>query len=95
LLARNRFRTDIDDRNESVAKRIRDAESEWIHYILVIGDNEIRNQNLTVRDRQRKGEQAQMTLEEFIEEVSAQLQGRPYIPLNLPKNLSDRPQIMV
>ena len=55
LLARNRIRTDIDDRNESVAKRIRDAESEWIHYILVIGDNEIRNQNLTVRDRQRKG----------------------------------------
>jgi threonyl-tRNA synthetase len=94
-LARNRIRTDIDDRDESVAKRIRDAESEWIQYILVTGDNEIQNQNLTVRDRQHKGGQARMTLEEFIKKISAQLQGKPYIPLNLPKNLSDRPQIMV
>ena len=95
LSAKNRIRTDIDDRDESVAKRIRDAESEWIHYILVTGDNEIQNQNLTVRDRQHKGGQARMTLEEFIKKISAQLQGKPYIPLNLPKNLSDRPQIMV
>ena len=93
-MARNRIRTDIDDRDESVAKRIRDAESEWIHYILVMGDNEIQNQNLTVRDRQQKGGQVRMTLEEFIEKISAQLQGKPYIPLNLPKLMSDRPQIM-
>ena len=95
LLASNRIRTDIDDRDESVAKRIRDAESEWIQYILVIGDNEIQNQNLTVRDRQQRGRQIRMTLEEFVKKISAQLQGKPYIPLNLPKNLSDRPQIMV
>ena len=31
------IRTDIDDRNESIGKRIREAETEWIHYILVIG----------------------------------------------------------
>jgi threonyl-tRNA synthetase len=95
LLANKRIRTDIDDRDESVAKRIRDAESEWIQYILVIGDNEIQNQNLTVRDRQQRGRQIRMTLEEFVKKLSAQLQGKPYIPLNLPKNLSDRPQIMV
>jgi threonyl-tRNA synthetase len=95
LLTSNRIRTDIDDRDESVAKRIRDAESEWIQYILVIGDNEIQNQNLTVRDRQQRGRQIRMTPEEFVKKISAQLQGKPYIPLNLPKNLSDRPQIMV
>ena len=95
LSARNRIRTDIDDRDESVAKRIRDAESEWIHYILVTGDNEIQNQNLTVRDRQHKGGQILMTLEEFIKKISTQLIGKPYIPLTLPKILSGRPQIMV
>jgi threonyl-tRNA synthetase len=95
LLASNRIRTDIDDRDESVAKRIRDAESEWIHYTLVIGDNEIQNQNITVRYRHHRGEHARMTLEEFVKKISAQLQGKPYIPLNLPKKLSDRPQIMV
>ena len=95
LLANKRIRTDIDDRDESVAKRIRDAESEWIEYILVIGDNEIQNQNLTVRDRQKRGRQTRMTLEEFVKKITAQLQGKPYIPLNLPRNLSERPQIMV
>ena len=95
LLTKNRIRTDIDDRDESVAKRIRDAESEWIHYILVVGDNEIQNQNVTVRDRLHKDRQAQMTLNEFIEKISMQLQDKPYVPLNLPKYLSDRPQIMI
>ena len=56
LLTKNRIRTDIDDRDESVAKRIRDAESEWIQYILVMGDNEIQSQIVTVRDRLHKGE---------------------------------------
>jgi threonyl-tRNA synthetase len=95
LLDKTRIRVDLDDRDESVAKRIRDAESEWIRYILVTGDNEIQNQNITVRDRQNKGGQAQMTLEEFTKKISPQLQDKPYIPLSLPKHLSDRPQIMV
>jgi threonyl-tRNA synthetase len=95
LLTKNRIRTDIDDREESVAKKIRDAESEWIYFILVTGDNEIKDQNLTVRDRQHKGEQTKMTLDEFVGKISTQLQDKPYIPLNLPKFLSKRPQIMV
>jgi threonyl-tRNA synthetase len=95
ISAKYRIRTDIDDRDESVARRIRDAESEWIHYILVMGDNEIQNQILTVRDRLRKGGQFRMTLDEFTKKISPQLQGKPYIPLNLAKNLSERPHIMV
>jgi threonyl-tRNA synthetase len=95
ILTRNRIRVDLDDRDESVAKKIRDAESEWVPYILVIGDAEIQNKNLTVRDRGQRGEQARMTLEEFVKKLSAQSQDKPYIPLNLPRNLSDRPQIMV
>jgi len=95
LVAKNRIRTDIDDREESVAKKIRDAESEWIPFILVTGDNEIKDQNLTVRDRQHKGVQFKMTLDEFVGKISTQLQDKPYIPLSLPKYLSNRPQIMV
>ncbi|MDW0341609.1 MAG: threonine--tRNA ligase, partial [Nitrososphaeraceae archaeon] len=37
-LDRNNIRADIDDRELSVAKKIREAESEWIHFIIVIGD---------------------------------------------------------
>ena len=38
-LSQKNIRVDIDDRNDSIGKRIRDAEKEWIRYILVIGEN--------------------------------------------------------
>jgi threonyl-tRNA synthetase len=90
----NQIRTDIDDRNESVAKKIRDSESEWIRYTLVIGDKEVQTQVLTIRDRDLR-KQVQMTLKELVDEISSQLYDKAYLPLNLPKNLSERPQIMV
>jgi threonyl-tRNA synthetase len=94
-LSENKIRTDIDDRDESVAKKIRDSESEWIRYALVIGDKEIQTQIFTVRDRDFKSKQVQMTLEELVVQICSQLHDKPYLPLNLPKNLSERPQIMV
>lgn len=95
LSENNKIRTDIDDRDESVAKKIRDSESEWIRYTLVIGDKEIQTQIFTVRDRDSKSKQVQMNLEELIAQIYSQLHGKAYLPLNLPKNLSERPQITV
>jgi threonyl-tRNA synthetase len=91
----NRIRTDIDDRDESVAKKIRDSESEWIRYTLVIGDKEIQTQNFAVRDRNFRSKQVQMTLEKLIALLRSELHDKVYLPLNLPRNLSQRPQIMV
>jgi threonyl-tRNA synthetase len=90
----NKIRTDIDDRDESVAKKIRESESEWIHYTLVIGDKEVRTENFTVRDRARLGKQVQMTLQELAVEIKDRTEDKPYLPLNLAMNLSSRPQIM-
>jgi threonyl-tRNA synthetase len=95
LSENNRIRADIDDRDESVARRIRDSESEWIRYTLVIGDKEIQTQRFAVRDRDLQSNQVQMTLEELIAKIRAQLRDKPYIPLSLARNLSERPQIMV
>jgi threonyl-tRNA synthetase len=95
LLENNKIRTDVDDRDESVAKKIRDSESEWIRYTLVIGDKEIQTQIFTVRDRDSRSKQVQMTLEELVAQIRSQLHNKAYLPLNLPKNLSERPQIMV
>jgi threonyl-tRNA synthetase len=95
LSENNRIRADIDDRDESVGRRIRDSESEWIRYTLVIGDKEIQTQRFAVRDRDLQSNQVQMTLEELIAKIRAQLRDKPYIPLNLARNLSERPQIMV
>ena len=90
----NKIRADIDDRDESVAKKIRESESEWIHYTLVIGDKEVQSQNLVVRDR-NQGKQIEMKLDDILAGVSKQLSDKPNTPLNLPMRLSQRVVIMV
>jgi threonyl-tRNA synthetase len=94
LSENSRIRTDIDDRDESVAKKIRDSESEWVRYALVIGDKEIQTESFAVRDRDFQSKQVHMTLEELVTRIRSQLRDKPHLPLNLPVNLSERPQIM-
>jgi threonyl-tRNA synthetase len=93
-LSTNQIRADIDDRDETVGKKIRESETEWIRYTVVIGDKEINSGKLVVRDR-NEGKQREITLQELIGEVKAQTKDKPYLPLNLPQRLSARPQIMV
>jgi threonyl-tRNA synthetase len=93
-LRTNNIRADIDDRDESISKRIRESESEWIYYTLVVGDKEAQTQKLVVRNR-AKGIQAQMSLSELIAEISSNTEDKPHAPLNLPQLLSKRPLIMV
>ena len=93
-LSTNEIRADIDDRDESISKRIRESESEWIYYTLVVGDKETETQKLVVRNR-TKGIQAQMSLSELIAEISSNTGDKPHAPLNLPQKLSKRPLIMV
>jgi threonyl-tRNA synthetase len=90
----NEIRADIDDRNESVAKRIRDAETEWIRYILVIGEKEVKAKNLNVRDRE-SAQVTEITFDEFVKKIKEQTKGKPYARLNQSKYVSKRPQIMV
>ncbi len=90
----NQIRTDIDDRDESIGKKIRESEIEWIRYTLVIGDKELNSEKIAVRDR-NEGRQREMSLRELVHEIQAQTKGKPYLPLNLPRYLSIRPQIMV
>ncbi len=93
-LSRRKVRTDIDDRNESVANKIRQSETEWINYTIVIGDKEMQTGWFVVRDR-NQGEQRKIMLAQLGDEINSLTNGKPYIPLNLPPYLSNRPQIMV
>jgi len=93
-ISQNDVRVDIDDRNESLGKRIREAEKDWIQYILVIGDKEINSENLSVRDR-KTGETHELSFNAFLDEIKNQTKGKPFSKLNLPLYLSQRPQIMV
>lgn len=92
-LTAGQIRADVDDRDESVGKKIRESETEWIRYTVVVGDKEVASGKLVVRDR-NEGKQREMTLQELIGEVKAQTKDKPYLPLNLPRHVSVRPQIM-
>ncbi len=93
-LSTRQIRADIDDRQESVSKKIRESEIEWIRYTLVIGDKETNEEGLTIRDR-IEGTHRKVTLEDLANEIQVQTKDKPYLPLNLPRNLSQRPQIMI
>jgi len=94
LLNKNSIRTDIDDRELSVAKKIREAESEWVHFIIVIGDKEVVGKDFVVRERVAKS-QYNISLENLMVRIKQEISDKPYLPLNLPKYLSKRPIIMV
>jgi threonyl-tRNA synthetase len=93
-LNNNSIRADIDDREFSVAKKIREAESEWIHFIIVIGDKEVHGKELTVRERLAKSQYNTSVLN-LMEKIKLEISDKPYLPLNLPSYLSKRPLIMV
>ncbi len=90
-------RVDWDDRQLTLQKKVREAEMEWIPYIIVVGEREVESDILTVRDRSlgRPGEPGRlrrMRLEELIEELRVKVNGKPFKPLPLPKKLSRRPR---
>ena len=93
LTAQN-IRVDIDDRNESIGKRIRESEKEWIRYVLVIGEKEVGSENLSVRDR-TQSDVKNISFDNFVEEITKQNLDKPHSTLNLPPLLSKRPIIQV
>lgn len=83
------IRVDVDDRDESVGKKIRNAATEWIPYIFVVGDNEKESGVFSVTVRE-SGEKVDMTVDELIKEVLDKTKGMPYRGLPLPKDISTR-----
>lgn len=87
-------RADIDDRNESVGKRIRQAEKEWIHYVIVIGKTEVESGNISVRER-ITDKTTETTTAKLIQSITQITSKMPHHALNSPRLLSVRPRIMI
>ncbi|RLJ08079.1 MAG: threonine--tRNA ligase [Candidatus Aenigmatarchaeota archaeon] len=92
-LENNGLRVDIDDRTETVQKKIRDAELEWIPLIVVLGEREKKSGKLAVRFRE-SGEVKQLKLEEILKWAKPRIEGKPFKPLPLPRLLSKRPTFL-
>ena len=71
----NNLRTEIDEENETVGKKIRQAIAEKIPYIIVIGDREVESDNLSVRNRDG-GETSVMTRKEFLLKIKKEIPNR-------------------
>ena len=86
----NCIRVDVDDRPLTLQKKVREAETEWVNYVLVIGQREIDSDVLPVRDRKTR-EIRGMQLQRLINEIRKETEGKPFQRLTLPRSLSKRP----
>jgi threonyl-tRNA synthetase len=91
-LEANCIRVDIDDSSNTLQKRIREAETEWVPYVVVIGQKEIESGVLAVRVREEKGKVENLKLDELVLTIKNKVEGKPFKPLPLPRSLSKRPQ---
>jgi threonyl-tRNA synthetase len=69
------IRTLIDERNEKIGKKIRDNETKKIPYLLIVGEREAENGEVSVR-KQGEGDQGSMSLEDFKDFILNQIHQR-------------------
>ena len=92
-----KIRADIDDREESVGRKIRDAEKEWVPIIIVVGDKE-KESNVfkpRFRDPDFADEEKSYSLKDLQELIIQKVNEYPQKPLALPLYLSKRPKFKV
>ncbi|MDD3621885.1 MAG: threonine--tRNA ligase [Methanofollis sp.] len=91
-------RADVDDRDESMNKKVRAAGTEWVPYVAVIGDREMEDGKLTVTVRKlsepKKPHKEGMTVEALTAAVKEECAGKPFRPIYTPKKLSLRPRFI-
>ena len=66
-LLKKGLRVHIDDKNESMQKKIRNAQKEKVFYMVIVGDREIESEEVNVR--MRDGKATNQKLDDFISTV--------------------------
>ena len=75
LLKNRGIRVNLDDREEKVGYKMREAIMSKYPYILVLGDNEVNNKTITYRTSQSE-EKVTITLDKFISKVKTEIEGK-------------------
>ena len=71
-LKNNEIRALIDNRNETIGKKIRDAQLSKFPYMLIVGEKEATENTVSVRNRV-EGDTGSLTLETFVEKIQAEI----------------------
>ncbi len=91
-------RMDIDDREETVGKKIRDAGKEWVPFVAVVGDEEEKGGyvTVTVRDESLPDNPAKvkMSVVHLNDRISNEVEGYPFKRNPLASHLSARPRFV-
>ncbi|MEK7630392.1 MAG: threonine--tRNA ligase [Patescibacteria group bacterium] len=74
-LKQNSIRAEISEANETLGKRIRETEIEKVPYTLVVGEREMKDENVNVRKRGKK-ETETISLQSFIAKIAAEIHER-------------------
>lgn len=72
-LAEKDIRAFVDDRNEKIGRKIRDNELKRIPYLLVVGEKEAENGEVSVR-KQGEGDKGSMKIATFAENLNAEVE---------------------
>ena len=59
------MRCEVDDRNEKIGYKIREAQVKKIPYMVVVGDKDIENKTVSIRSR-KDGDLGAMSVEDFV-----------------------------
>jgi len=84
------MRADLDDRDDTMQSKVRDAELSWIPYTIIYGEKEIKTKELSIRSRSDSKE-SKVSLTAFLRRFRAEVEGYPVRPLTYPVLLSQRP----
>ena len=67
-LERKGIRVEVDDREEKMGYKIREAQLQKVPYMIVVGDKELEEEKVSIRTRESR-EQVSMNKDEFIEKI--------------------------
>jgi threonyl-tRNA synthetase len=84
------IRADLDDRDDTMQSKVRDAELSWIPYTIIYGEKEIKTKKLSIRSR-ADSKESKVALTAFLKKVSGETEGYPTKTLTYPTLLSQRP----
>jgi threonyl-tRNA synthetase len=72
ILENDEIRAHLDDRNETVGKKIRESEINKIPFMIVIGENEVKNSTISIR-RHHGDDLGEMKIEKFIDIIKKEI----------------------
>ena len=72
ILENDEIRAHLDDRNETVGKKIRESEIKKIPFMIVVGENEVKNNTISIR-RHHGDDLGEMKIEKFIDIIKKEI----------------------